>query len=101
MKIAKIISGAYTFQRPLLRSFFFEGLIYGGKFAFQNRLGPPYLRIWLSCSAQAHGLDGRPPGARAVTMLRDPRFTPKHATAVEGMAGDQQHRSPFEQVERH
>ena len=33
-KIPKISPGAYIFQRP-----FFEGLMYGGKFAFQNRLG--------------------------------------------------------------
>ena len=33
-KIPKISPGAYIFQRP-----FFEGLIYGGKFAFQTRLG--------------------------------------------------------------
>ena len=33
-KIPKISPGAYIFQRRL-----FEGLIYGGKFAFQNQLG--------------------------------------------------------------
>ena len=33
-KIPKISPWAYIFQRP-----FFEGLKYGGKFAFQNRLG--------------------------------------------------------------
>ena len=38
-KISKISPGAYIFQRPFLRGFFLEGLIYGGKFAFQNRLG--------------------------------------------------------------
>ena len=44
-KIPKISPGAYIFQRPFLRSLFLEGLyipkglIYGGKFAFQNRLG--------------------------------------------------------------
>ena len=27
---------------PFLRGLFLEGLIYGGKFAFQNRLGKPY-----------------------------------------------------------
>ena len=41
-KIPKISPGAYTFQRPFLEGLFFwrglysEGLIYGGKFAFQN-----------------------------------------------------------------
>ena len=38
-KILKINPGAYIFQRPLLRGWFSEGLMYGGKFAFQNRLG--------------------------------------------------------------
>ena len=38
-KIPKIGTGAYIFQRPFLRGLFLEGLIYGGKFAFQNRLG--------------------------------------------------------------
>ena len=37
-KIPKISPGAYIFQRPFLRGFNSEGLIYGGKFAFQNRL---------------------------------------------------------------
>ena len=37
-KIPKINPGAYIFQRPFLRGIFLEGLIYGGKFAFQNRL---------------------------------------------------------------
>ena len=41
-KIPKISPGAYIFQRPFLRGLFLEGLIYGGKFAFQNRLGQPY-----------------------------------------------------------
>ena len=41
-KIPKIRHGAYIFQRPLLRGLFLEGLIYGGKFAFHNRLGSPY-----------------------------------------------------------
>ena len=47
--IPKISPGAYIFQRPFLSALFFEGLIlqsegliYGGKFAFQNRLGYPY-----------------------------------------------------------
>ena len=31
--------GAYIFQSPFLRGLFLEELIYGGKFAFQNRLG--------------------------------------------------------------
>ena len=35
-KIPKISPGAYIFQRPLLRGLCLEGLIYGGKFAFQN-----------------------------------------------------------------
>ena len=38
-KIRKISPGAYIFQRPFLRGLHSEGLIYGGKFAFQNRLG--------------------------------------------------------------
>ena len=38
-KIPKISSGAYIFQSPFLRGLFLEGLIYGGKLAFQNRLG--------------------------------------------------------------
>ena len=38
--IPKIRPGAYIFQRAFLRGLFFlEGRIYGGKFAFQNRLG--------------------------------------------------------------
>ena len=37
-KIPKISPGAYIFQRPFLRGLFLEGLIYGGEFAFQNRL---------------------------------------------------------------
>ena len=53
-KIPKISPGAYIFQRPFFRGLFLEalifagakshkeGLIYGGKFAFQNRLGYPY-----------------------------------------------------------
>ena len=38
-KIPKISPRAYIFQRPFLRGLYSEGLIYGGKFAFQNRLG--------------------------------------------------------------
>ena len=38
-KILKISPGAYIFQRPFLRGLFLKGLIYEGKFAFQNRLG--------------------------------------------------------------
>ena len=38
-KIPKISPWAYIFQRPFLRGLYLEGLIYGGKFAFQNRLG--------------------------------------------------------------
>ena len=37
-KISKISPGAYIFQRPFLRGLFLEGLIYRGKFVFQNRL---------------------------------------------------------------
>ena len=37
-KIPKISPGAYIFQRPFLRGLYSEGLMYGGKFAFQNRL---------------------------------------------------------------
>ena len=39
VKFRKISPRAYIFQRPFLRGLFLEGLIYGGKFAFQNRLG--------------------------------------------------------------
>ena len=38
-KIPKISPRANIFQRPFLRGLFLEGLIFGGKFAFQNRLG--------------------------------------------------------------
>ena len=38
-KIPKISPGAYIFQRPFLRGLYLEGLINGGKFAFQNQLG--------------------------------------------------------------
>ena len=44
-KIPKISPGAYIFQRPFFRGAYFwkglysEGIIYGGKFVFQNRLG--------------------------------------------------------------
>ena len=38
-QIPKISPGACIFQRPFLTGLFLEGLIYGGKFAFQNRLG--------------------------------------------------------------
>ena len=38
-KIPKKSPGAYIFQRPFLRDLFLEGLMYGGKFAFKNRLG--------------------------------------------------------------
>ena len=37
-KIPKISPGAYIFQRPFLKGLFVEGLTYGGKYAFQNRL---------------------------------------------------------------
>ena len=43
-KILKISPGAYIFHRPFLRGLFLEGLIYGGKFAFQIRMGKPF--IW-------------------------------------------------------
>ena len=38
-KIPKLNPGAYIFQRPFLRGLSLEGLTYGGKDAFQNRLG--------------------------------------------------------------
>ena len=38
-KIPKISPGDYILQRPFLRGLFLEVLMYGGKFAFQNRLG--------------------------------------------------------------
>ena len=41
-KIPKISPGAYIFHRPFLRGLFLDGLIYGGKFASQNRFGYPY-----------------------------------------------------------
>ena len=41
-KIREISPGAYIFQRLFSRGLFLEGLMYGGKFAFQNRLGWPY-----------------------------------------------------------
>ena len=41
-KIPKISPEANIFQRPFLRGLYSEGLICGGKFAFQNRLGWPY-----------------------------------------------------------
>ena len=46
-KIPKKSPGAYIFHTPFLRGLFWrglysEGLIYGGKFAFTNRLGWPY-----------------------------------------------------------
>ena len=40
-KIQEISPGAYIFQRPFLRGLVLEGLIFGGKFAFQNRLRLP------------------------------------------------------------
>ena len=36
---SEISPGAYIFQRPFLRGLYSEGLIYGEKVAFQNRLG--------------------------------------------------------------
>ena len=44
-KIQRISPGAYIFQRPFLRGLYSEGLIYGMKFGFQNRLGQPYRRV--------------------------------------------------------
>ena len=38
-KIPKISPGAYISQRPFSRGLFLEGLIFGWKFAFPNRLG--------------------------------------------------------------
>ena len=38
-KIPKISPGAYIFRRLFWRGFSSEGLISGGKFVFQNRLG--------------------------------------------------------------
>ena len=38
-KIPKISPGAYIFQKAFLRGLFLVGLVYGGKFAFQNRIG--------------------------------------------------------------
>ena len=38
-KLPKISPGTYIFQRPFMRGLFLEGLIFGGKFSFQNRLG--------------------------------------------------------------
>ena len=38
-KIPKISPWAFIFQRPFLRGLFLEGIIYGGKFSFQNWLG--------------------------------------------------------------
>ena len=42
--------GAYIFQRPFLRGLFLERLIYGGKIAFQNRLGLHLREICVSKS---------------------------------------------------
>ena len=42
-KIPKISPRAYIFQRPFLRGLYSEGFIYGGKFAFQNRLGSKFI----------------------------------------------------------
>ena len=38
-KIPQISSGAYIFQRLFLRGLYSKGLIYRGKFAYQNRVG--------------------------------------------------------------
>ena len=40
-KILKISHGAYIFPRLFLKGLFLEGLIFRGKFVFQNRLGYP------------------------------------------------------------
>ena len=59
-KIPKISPGAYIFQRPLLSGLVLEGLIYGGKPAFQNRLGlylEGNLRLkvdWASLQLEGH-----------------------------------------------
>ena len=45
-KIPKISLGAYIFQRPFLRGLYSEGLIYGRKFAFQNRLPLGWRYSW-------------------------------------------------------
>ena len=45
-KIPIISPGAFIFQRPFLRGLFLEGLIYGGKFASQNRGGFFALPVW-------------------------------------------------------
>ena len=49
-KIPNISPGTYILQRPLLRGLFLEGLIYGGKIAFQNRLGLTWREICVSKS---------------------------------------------------
>ena len=41
-KILKISPGDYILHRPFLRGLYWEGLIYGAKFAFQNPLGQLY-----------------------------------------------------------
>ena len=47
-KIPRISPGAYIFQRLFFGGVYFwrglysDGLMYGGNFAFQNRLGWPY-----------------------------------------------------------
>ena len=38
-KIPKVSPQAHIFPWPFLRGLFLEGLLYAGKFAFQNRLG--------------------------------------------------------------
>ena len=39
VKFREQAPGLIFSKRPCLRALFLEGLIYGGKFAFQNRLG--------------------------------------------------------------
>ena len=52
-KIPKISPGAYIFQRLFSRGLYSEGLIYGGKFAFQNRLGYSWKEIYQYKPVQA------------------------------------------------
>ena len=54
------LAWAYIFQRPILRGLFLEGLIYGGKFAFQNRLGYRFCFVLLCIRGQFSKY--KPPG---------------------------------------
>ena len=62
-KIPKISPRTYIFQRPFLRGLFLEGLIYGGKFAFQNQLGSlvPFL-LCFTLYLRAISKTYKPPG---------------------------------------